>query len=188
MNKNKYFAISIPKLEKQDFDYIQSIRQQYDVRYYHILPSHFTMFSNLTLSCWQFLKDNLQATFSCHESFYFTIESAMLVPPSLQHQYWYAFLIPSQGFGHFYKIHTLAQKDLLADDLKQHVPFIPHITVGSFAKEQDCKILVNKINQSNIKIKGAVDSILLATIVDGQLQFVDELVLEDKLSCAQPQT
>lgn len=172
----KTVALAIPTMKSKDWNFIQSLRKQYDTNGYTLLEPHFTIFSRNTLfsaKIHQHLKQILknQKKFTCN------LRSALFMPPLHEHTSWYTFLIPDEGFSKFCHLHHRIDSAMAKNILTKKFPFIPHMTVGSFNKKSSCIKLVNHINQQNINLLVHIKKIHLIEITNNVAQIAEEIQL-----------
>ena len=53
--------------------------------------------------------------------------------------------------------------DILANELREDIPYVPHITVASNKSRELMQQLADKINKSGIAIEGRVDKITMSS-------------------------
>lgn len=149
-------AIAYPDVSETDFNWIQSIREKND-RQFNLVRPHITLvFGTEKLNSNEFT-DHIQSKVRTFKSFQITLDSAKIVEDDSKN-FCHAFLIPSVGFNEINELHDLLYQDELGSELRHDIPFIPHLTIGSGSKEE-MDILVDRINESKISIKGSVDQI-----------------------------
>lgn len=167
-------ALIYPKISKADFETIQNIRKQHDPKYYDIVDPHITLvFSTEKLSADE-LYEHVKSKLSDTESFSVKFDSAKLVEDDSK-DFYHAFLIPSDGFDEINTVHDLLYTDALESELRQDIPFIPHLGIGT-GTEAEMTQLVSELNNSDLSISGIADTITVVKY-DGQkvtdLQDVD---------------
>lgn len=149
-------AIAYPKISRPDFDWIQSIRENND-RQFKLVKPHITLvFGTDKLNSTEFT-DHIQSKLRTFDSFQIIFDSVKIIEDDSK-KFCHAFLIPSVGFNEIDELHDLLYQDELESELRQDIPFIPHLTIGSGSKEE-MTALVDRINESKISIKGSVNQV-----------------------------
>jgi 2'-5' RNA ligase len=172
---SKIMAIAIPELNMEDWNFLQNYRQQYDPRGYAFIDPHFTLFSTTTRIDKNLLSQQVKAQLTTIKRIKFNIKKSILMPPSNDHKSWYAYLIPKNGSDCIIKIHQLIKQKMICDET---LSFIPHIAIGSFQDQAECKQLITHLNMKKINIHGELKTIKLVEIVNNQLSMFDEINLE----------
>ncbi|OGU54814.1 MAG: hypothetical protein A2V66_06935 [Ignavibacteria bacterium RBG_13_36_8] len=151
-------VLSYPEIEKKDYDWIQSIRESHDERYYKVVEPHFTIvFPTFNIDKNIFINHIISKTKKI-KPFYFVLRCAMIVKDSFS-DYTDVFLIPEEGFRIFIKLHDLLYTGPLTKELRLNIPFIPHLGVANNKDAKKCKKLADKLNGQKIEIAGSINSL-----------------------------
>ena len=175
--RKKMIAIAVPTMADTDWNFVQALRQEGDAKGYQTLVPHFTIFTTVSNVSQHTFSQLLTQHFSTYKKFSFALRTALFMPPLNNHKSWYAFLVPDEGFSQLSLLHReLTQSDLRCE-LAETFPYIPHITVGSFADKAHCIQFVNKINDRAFSLLGCIDKIILAESIDNTVHVFDEIKL-----------
>ena len=107
----------------------------------------------------------------------FVIRMAIFMPPLVNHQSWYAFLVPDEGFSDLTKLYNKAHQGELRSQMRYDFPYIPHITIGSFNEKERCIAAVKEINKQEIEIKGTIKKVALSEVIDAKVLSFSEIDL-----------
>jgi hypothetical protein len=156
-----YVVITYPKVIQEDLDWIQSIRQEFDLKQFHIVAPHVTLVFPTQQLDKQALINHVQSKLSGINIFTIKFDSAKVVEDDSK-TYYHAFLIPSLGFEEINKLHDLLYTDALASELREDIPFIPHLGIGNNPQKQVMDDLVHRINSSGKSVEGKIDEITIS--------------------------
>jgi 2'-5' RNA ligase len=151
-------VLAYPKLKKDSFDWIQSIRKNYDSRYYNVVDPHFTIVFPVLNFKSSAIQKHVKSV--CY-NFYkipFTIRRATIVKDSFS-DYTDVFLIPDEGNSQIIKLHDKLYTGIFSKDLRLDIPFIPHIGIGADKIPDESKRIAGKVNSENICIEGVIDGL-----------------------------
>lgn len=152
-------ALIYPNLSKEDFEAIQAIRKQHSTRYFDVVDPHLTLvFGTDKITASELVK-HVQAKLDGMKAFDLKLDSAKVVEDDSK-EFFHAFLIPSNGFEEINTIHDILYTDALESELRHDIPFIPHLGIGTGTKGE-MEDLANRINESNLQIKGSADDITI---------------------------
>lgn len=177
LNIRKLLVFALPNMLDANKHSLQNVYEKSKPPGNVIIGPHFTLltitdnFSKNELS--ELLRSNLQG----QNEISFCLRTALFMPPINQYESWYAFLIPDEGFSELCKLHRQIHKGKLRSALDLNFPFIPHITVGSFADKDSCVQLVNEINALPVEIFGSIETLTLVEVVNNQSHVFDEIKL-----------
>jgi 2'-5' RNA ligase superfamily len=172
-----YLVLAYPKLNMIDKKWINDLREKFDKLYYHVVNEHFTLvFATLYPNEIDFINE-IKEQSKLLEKFSFSIRSSIMNNDKLS-EYFYAFLVPDQGFSNIVKIHQKLYSGKINHTLLIDVDFVPHIGVGSFTDKFECKKLVNEINNSNIEINGKIDELDIIKYVNNKVETIDKIILK----------
>lgn len=164
-------AIAYPKISRPDFDWIQSIREKNDRQFKSVEPHITLVFGTDKLNSTEFI-DHVQSKLRTFDSFQITFDSVKIIKDGSK-KFCHAFLIPSLGFNETNELHDLLYQDELESELRQDIPFIPHLTVGSGSKEE-MNVLVDKINESKFSIRGSVNQVSIISFDGVKVTVINE--------------
>lgn len=156
-----YLILAYPVLEKNDFQLIQSCRKNND-KFYSVVDPHFTIvFPVINLTVESFISE-IKEKSQDRKKIDFAIRCATVNKDTFS-DYFYTFLVPDEGFSDIIKLHDKLYSDLLADNLRLDLDFIPHITIANSKDKLHCKQMVDEWNSREFCINGRIDHL---TVVD----------------------
>lgn len=88
--------LAYPKLEKKDYEWIQSIRKSNDLRYYDVIEPHFTIVFPLFNCQIEELQNHIENTCAEIEKIHFIVRTTTIVKDTFS-KYTDVFLIPDEG-------------------------------------------------------------------------------------------
>jgi 2'-5' RNA ligase len=178
MATRKILAVAIPNMVEADQHFLQSLRRIHDPVGRQFIATHFTIYSvndpvdsAESIMIW---RDRL----STKKKIPFFLRTALAMPPLQHHKSWYAMLLPEEGFNAISKLQQCFQTAEWQNQQDQALPFIPHITVGSFNYRADCLALVNELNATALALSGIIEKITVIEIVNNAVQTLAEITLE----------
>lgn len=151
-------VVNYPTLSEEDYEWIQSVREEHDPLYYGVVDPHISLV---------FPIDGVEAsTFIEHvgekahstSPFEVVFRCAILGDPDFQ-GHAHAFLVPDEGFSDIVRLHDRLYTGPLADFLRLDVPFIPHVGIANTPEPEDCKAIIDDLNAENFEIEGRVESL-----------------------------
>jgi 2'-5' RNA ligase len=150
------FVVAYPQISQADYAWIQAIRAEHDKQYSLIEP-HFTLVFATQKPLPELLAhvEEVSRTFA---AFRFVMRCAMPVKDFFSPQT-HLFLVPDEGFSQIVRLHDYLYSGLLASELRLDVPFIPHVTIGSFSALNQCKQVCDEINQTEFALEGQINAL-----------------------------
>ena len=151
-------VVSYPRVSREDFDRMQSIRAEHDELYYGVAEPHFTfVFPVFGLERDLFLEHVRERTRGV-ERIPFVCRCATVVKDATN-EYTHVFLVPDEGHGAMVKLHDRLYEGPLSSHLRLDIPFIPHIAVANATDPKTCKALADALNREGVEIGGFVDAL-----------------------------
>ncbi len=170
-------VIAYPELKKKDHDWIQDLRNKYDVLYYDVVKPHFTfVFPVFTLKKKELISEIKEKSKGLKE-IEFCLRSAVLNKDSFN-DYWHVFLVPDEGFSNIIKIHDKFYSGKLKDELFLAIQFTPHLGVGNSTNANECKKLVDELNKKNFEIHGRIKNLTIVNYEDKKVEDIETFELE----------
>jgi len=169
---------SVPRMSYQSLTFIQDIRKIHDPKGHKFIEPHFTFTSKDINFSNKIFKQNVFNNLKNICKFNFIIKRAILMPPSLAHQFWYAFLVPEYGYIKFCELYSYIACSIFSAKYNS-LFYIPHITVGAFRKKSHCMSVINDINSRCINISGCIDEVLFAYVSNDHLVVFDKVILRE---------
>jgi 2'-5' RNA ligase len=151
-------VVAYPTISNEDLDWIQSVRKCHDELNLEVINPHFTIvFPIFNLEEKVFTNHIKQATQEI-EAFNFVIRCAVLGDDAFS-EYTHVFLVPDEGYSNTVKLHDRLYKEILVNELRLDIPFVPHIGIANSRDAQICKCLVDELNTKSFEIRGRVESL-----------------------------
>lgn len=155
-----YLVLAYPNIEQSDYDWVQSIRQKHDKRYFNIVKPHVTLvFSTSKLSLSEFTQ-HIKEKVGAFQSFELNLDSVKVVEDDSK-EFFHVFLIPSKGFNEINKIHDELYTDKLEGELRHDIPFIPHVGVGTSDSLQEANEVASDIEKARRPIIGNISQLTI---------------------------
>lgn len=150
-------ALIYPEISSEDFAIIHNIRKQHDTKYFDVVEPHITLvFGTDKINADELVK-HVRAKLDGTKKFNLRFDSAKLVEDDSK-EFYHAFLIPSDGSDEINAIHDILYTGVLECELRNDIPFIPHLGIGT-SNKHEMEELVKQLNETKILIKGAAQKI-----------------------------
>lgn len=176
MTHERHFVLAFPKLKTADFAWIQAIRVQYD-KQYELEAPHFTLLFGTTAVSPPQLIIHVQQQLVTTRVFEFACRCATVVKDSFSADT-QTFLLPDEGNSQLVKLHDVLYTGRLRDELRLDLPYVPHITIGSFAEPEASKQLAERLNGERFEIRGVIDEVMIVSLGAGGLTAVSTIPLQ----------
>ena len=148
-------VLAYPDFSIHDFQWIQSIRSAHDQRHYSLVKPHFTIvFPVSTIEKYKFCRHVEERTRQFGNIF-FSLRRAICVKDSLS-DFTDIFLIPDEGNSYIRQLHDTLYTDILSQELRLDIPFIPHIGVGGYPSLLRCNEVADQLNGNPFCIHGQI--------------------------------
>jgi len=168
--------ISYPNISKTDYDWIQSIRNDHDPRYFSVVKPHVTIVFGTNKLNPQELLEHAQKKVKNFPRIAINFDSALVVEDDSE-SFFHTFLVPSEGYDQINKLHDLLYENEMASELRLDIPFIPHIGIGTSDSEKDMGSLAKQINEKTVSIKGFLDTLSLVQFDGTEVEDLDKISL-----------
>ncbi len=169
-------VIAYPEIKKKDFKWIQEIRNKYDGLYYDIVKPHFTLvFPVFYLNQKQLISEIKEKSKGLKE-IDFCLRCAILNKDAFN-DYWHTFLVPDEGFSGITKIHDKFYSGKLKDEYFLAIQYVPHIGVGNFLDANECKKLVDELNETNFEICGKIKNFTIISYEEKKVEDIETIEL-----------
>ena len=159
-NDGRLFVISYPDIDKADFDQIQLWRKELGPRDYALIDPHITFVYSVTPDMADLLAAHTSEIAASHGSIKF-VKDRTLVRRVPGQDLWYLFLVPGIGSGELTQLHDRLQSGEFVRFFRKEMPFVPHITIGSFTDAATCAIAADKLAKEPIQIKATVSKLTM---------------------------
>jgi hypothetical protein len=169
-------VLSYPAISQKDFNWIQKIRAEHDRLHYKIVDPHFTMvFAVDGMGLREFI-EHIKKQVPGFKKIAFVLRGAIVVKDTFS-EYTYVFLVPEEGYNDMVKLHDELYGGKLSSELRLDIPFIPHINIGNSIDPQDCKKLVDRLNQQSFAIKGWIETLDVVKYEDNRVKTIKQIKL-----------
>lgn len=162
-------VIAYPQLSKDNYHFIQEFRKTNDPLLYTVVEPHIPLVFPVTgISEDEFTTEILKQV-ECCNSFNFVIRCAVVNKDSFL-EYSHTLLVPDEGFSHIVKLHDKLYDGMLINERRLDIDYIPHIGIGTSKDIQQCKIMADRLNESQLEIKGTVNELTVVSFEDNQIE------------------
>ena len=172
-----HLVVAYPELKKKDYSWIQELRSKYDILYYDIINPHFTFIFPVFYLDKKELISEVKEKSRGLNIINFSLRCAIINKDSFN-DYWHIFLVPDEGYSDITKAHDKFYSGKLKDELFLAIPYIPHIGIGNSTNANDCKILVDELNERNFEIKGKIKNLSIISIIEKKVEDIETIELE----------
>jgi 2'-5' RNA ligase len=169
-------VISYPELHKSDYDLIQSWRERYDSEFVNIINPHFTLVFPVENITYESLLTHVQKCSANIKKIPLVINTVKLHKSKIDSNY-FLFALPEKGYDEIIKLHDQLYMGILADELRRDMPYLPHITIGVFAGENNCRIAAETINKKTFSIKAELLTLSIIEYNNKQIKLLTNLDL-----------
>jgi 2'-5' RNA ligase len=151
------YVVAYPKLTESDYTWLQMLREQHDPNFAKITP-HFTLVFALQNIESAKIIAHVEKIALDWAAFRFSLRCAMPVKDVISSQT-HLFLVPDEGFSNLVRLHDRLYSNILANQLRLDIPFVPHLTGGNFSDPAACKQVCDELNAQAFEINGYIDSV-----------------------------
>jgi 2'-5' RNA ligase len=169
-------VFSCPIMNEREFNWIQTVRLNYDSQYQLIAP-HFTLVFPCQIPNQAEFIEHIQRKTHGLKQIRFTIRDMLTVKDSMSENY-HLFLVPEEGSKDIINLHDTLYTGLLAAELRHDIPFVPHITIGN---GRGSGIFQNEVDRWKIQpkiIQGRLEILEIAILERGNLLSVERIRLD----------
>jgi 2'-5' RNA ligase len=169
-------VVNYPTISAEDFDWIQSVRKQHDQLHWEVVDPHFTIvFPVFSLEEKAFIHHIEQAVKEI-ETFDFVLRCAVLGDDAFS-DFTHVFLVPDEGYSRIVRLHDRLYTEVLTNELRLDIPFVPHIGIANSRNAQACKYLVDDLNARSFEIKGRVEKLDIIWYEDDKVGTIEQVSL-----------
>lgn len=158
-------VLGYPNISEADFDWIQGIRKESDKHYYGVVQPHFTFVFPTDKLPADKLAEHVKTKAKDAPAIQFRLDKAVVVEDDSK-TFTHVFLVPSDGSDEINELHDDFYTDELASELREDIPFIPHVGIATGEKEA-MLALADRINDEGVDIRGSIGALSVA-IYDGE--------------------
>lgn len=173
-----FLVLGYPEITENDFEWIQEIRKTNDELYYNVVKPHFTIvFPTIKFTKESFIQEIYNKIKIKSEAINFELKCAVINRDDFINT-WHVFLVPDKGFSDIVKIHDILYSDLLRDELRLEIDFIPHIGIANSKDVNKCKILTDDLNSGNFNIAGKLEELSIVNYENGKVDLLEKIKLK----------
>jgi len=169
-------VLAYPQIEEKDYNWIQKYRALHDEKYFNIVEPHFTLVFPVNNIDEKAFVSHVQKARKKVKEFFFVLRCAQILKDSFS-EYTDVFLIPEEGYRIFVKLHDALYSDILENELRLDIPFIPHLGIANSLDAKKCKTLADEINNKNIEIVGAITKLDIVSYENNNVTSLKEIFL-----------
>lgn len=171
-----FVVIAYPKISQKDFRWIQAIRKINDRRMFHVVKPHVTFIFPTTKLDAVKLARHVTEHVGDFKAIKIKLDSAKVVQDHNK-KYSHTFLIPSIGYDAITKLHDLLYVNDMASELREDIPFVPHVGIGMSGDHSAMEMLAKDIDESDINIYGLIDHLVIAGYDGNKVTDITEISL-----------
>ena len=146
--------VCFPTLSRLGVRKVSALYEQYETA--SIAP-HFTLVFPTMLSL-AALQAHCDPIISASGNITFTFRCAQVIRNSFN-ELWQVFLVPDTGYSQILKLHDKLYTGVLSADLRLDIPYIPHITIGSFTTGDQAKAVADQLNAQHLMLSGTLNEV-----------------------------
>jgi 2'-5' RNA ligase len=168
-------AVSYPQLSEHDYQFIDSYRKSNDI-FYDLIPAHFSfIFPIFDLEKDSFVSE-VRKQAKGFPRIDFNIRCAIRNNDRTS-DYWHVLLVPDQGFSEVVNLHDRLYSGLFRQLERLDLDFVPHVAIANSIDPQECKRMVDEINEMNINISGTIDQLEIIQHRENQVSTIEMVKL-----------
>ena len=176
--QTSFVAIAYPEISQKDFDWIQNIRKDSDELYYEVVKPHFTfVFPCFSIDENSFI-GHAQKIISGFRKIDFELRKAITNKDAFN-DYIHVFLVPDKGKQEIIELHDKLYSGILKKELREDIPYIPHIGIGSSLDKDKSLDLANSLNKNNISIRGKISFIDICRFEGNKIETIKRVGLKE---------
>lgn len=169
-------VLAYPKLKSYDYEFIQEFRKENDELYYSIVEPHFAfVFPISNIDKIQFIEEVLGKS-KGFVPIDFEIKCATVNKDSFI-DYFHLLLVPDRGYSNIVKLHDNLYSDLLSNELRLDIDFIPHMGIANSKDKFKIKKLADSWNKKDFSIDGTIDKLTVIEYSNNILTNLTEIKL-----------
>ena len=163
------FTLAFPETSPGTRDWMNRVRAKHDRDFVNRVAPHFTLvFGDSSVPEADYLQ-HVRTVARAAAPFPFACRRAIT---GMDHQddTGYAFLAPDTGNSEILKLRNDLHTGALSGLLRPDIPYVPHITVGRFARVEAARQVCDSLNTSGIDVSGRIAALtVVAMQADGSI-------------------
>ncbi|NYT14003.1 MAG: 2'-5' RNA ligase family protein [Candidatus Methanofastidiosa archaeon] len=172
-----FLVIAYPELKKKDYNWIQELRSKNDELYYDAVKPHFTLVFPVFYLNQKQLISEIKEKSKDLKQVDFCLRCAVLNKDAFN-DYWHAFLVPDEGFSGITKFHDKFYSGKLKDEHFLAIQYLPHIGVGNSINANECKKLVDELNEMNFEVFGKIKNLTIIRYEEKKVEDIETIELD----------
>ena len=171
-------VLSYPSISKEDYGLIQEFRKTNDELYFEMVEPHFAfVFPTDSFEENEFVEEIIDKAKRA-QSFNFELKCACVNKDSFI-EYFHLLLVPDQGHSNIVKLHDRLYSDLLIDELRLDIDFIPHMGIANSKQGHKVKEWADIWNSRDFSIKGRVETLTVIRFDGKNLENIANIHLNE---------
>ena len=154
---SELFVVTFPKMTAENADLINGFRANHDPNFSHI-AAHFTLVFAVGHMSEADLGNHARDRIARLTEIRFVCRYAMVGADHALPVY-YAFLVPDEGFSEISRLRDALHVGALETSLRPDIPYVPHITLGSFDRAEDARAHCDELNAGDLLVEGCIDTV-----------------------------
>jgi 2'-5' RNA ligase len=160
-------VVAFPLLDKDDRQWIESIRAKHDPEAKRI-AAHFTLVFAAVMPA-RATEALLARVAHSTEPIRFVLRRATVAPDALGSS-GHVFLIPEDGRDALNGLHERLYEDRLQPQSKRHATFTPHMTVAASTTIDPLHTIAGDLNAKGLNIRGSISEIVLVEVTPAEIR------------------
>ena len=154
---SELYVVAFPKVSAEAADLISGFRANHDPNF-HDIAAHFTVVFAVGHMTDADLGSHVRDRIAGLTEIRFVCRYSMVGADHASPLY-YAFLVPDEGSSEISKLRDALHVGPLEASLRPDIPFVPHITLGSFDRAEDARAHCDELNTGNLHVEGRIDTV-----------------------------
>jgi hypothetical protein len=169
-------VVNYPDFKKADYDWIQGVRRAHDRLFFKVVAPHVPIVFPTDEIAQETLAEHVREQVAGVAPFEVVFRCVILGDPDFM-EHAHAFLTPDEGFSEVVRLHDRLYTGPLASELRLDLPFIPHIGIASLPDMEECKQVVDQLNETRFEIRARVEQVTVIGYDGRQVWTIEEVAL-----------
>ncbi len=169
-------VVNFPSISSDDFTWIQDIRRQHDKLYFDVIDPHIPFVFPTDLLAEAALAEHVRGVVQSVAPFKVVFRCVVVGDPDFQ-DHAHVFLMPDEGFSDIVHLHDQLYTGPLRTELRLDLPFMPHVGIANARAVEDCKNLVDALNDGRIEVFGKVEDLEIVSLENLEVSRLERIVL-----------
>jgi 2'-5' RNA ligase len=167
-------VVAFPLLDKNDRQWIESIRAKHDPEAKRI-AAHFTLVFPAVLPL-RAIEAHVERVARSTEPFRVLLRRATVAPDPLGSS-GHVFLIPEDGRDALAGLHERLYEGALQRQLRRNASFTPHMTVAAGTALDPLHALAGELNARGLGVRGSISEIVLVEVTTAEIRPIANFIL-----------